>query len=199
MTRSGTDARGHAETPHRGGLLTVGHGTLDRPGLTTLFDTAGIELLVDVRRFPASRRHPHVNRGALEAWLPEQGIEYRWEERLGGRRTPRPDSPHTAVRNAQFRAYADHMASDDWRAALRDLLTHAGQRTVAVMCAESVWWRCHRRFIADAALALHHVPVRHLMHHGREQPHRMTDGARVVGDRLLYDAGASDHPTLFDR
>lgn len=193
------DTRGHAETAHRGPLLTVGHGTLDRPGLATLFDTAGIELLVDVRRYPASRRHPHVNRGALQVWLPEHGIEYWWEERLGGRRTPRPDSPHTAVRNEQFRAYADHMASDDWRAALRDVLTQTGQRTVAVMCAESVWWRCHRRFIADAALALHGVPVRHLMHDGREQPHRMTDGARVVGARLLYDAGASDQPTLFDR
>ncbi len=193
------DVPGHAETSDRGPLLTVGHGTLDRPGLGTLFDAAGIELLVDVRRYPASRRHPHVNREVLQAWLSEHGIDYRWEERLGGRRRSHPDSPHTAVRNEQFRAYADHMASVDWRAAMGDVLTQARQRTVAVMCAESVWWRCHRRFIADAAMALHGVPVQHLMHDGRMQPHRMTEGARVVGTRLLYDGGASDHPTLFDR
>lgn len=179
------------------GLLTVGHGTLPRDALAALLTDAGVELVVDVRRFPGSRRHPHVNRGELEEWPSAHGLAYRWEERLGGRRDGRTDSPHTAIRNDSFRAYADHMDADAWRSALTEVLDAAASRTVAVMCSESVWWRCHRRFIADAVVLLHaDVPLRHLMHDGRQEPHRPTEGVRVDGDRLVYDR--IGQPPLFD-
>ena len=171
-------------------MLTVGHGTLEQDQLGALLAAAGVDLVVDVRRYPGSRRSPHVNREALARWLPARAIGYRWEEALGGRRRGQPGSPHTAIRNASFRAYADHMHSAEWRQALAVLLEEAGRRTVAVMCSESVWWRCHRRFIADACTLVHDVEVGNLMHDGRVHPHRVTDGARLAGDRIVYDAGA---------
>ncbi|MBW3620329.1 MAG: DUF488 domain-containing protein [Actinobacteria bacterium] len=179
----------------RGGarLLTVGHGTAGEDDLTALFRGAGVDLVVDVRRFPGSRRHPHVARDELARWLPAAGIGYRWEPRLGGRRQPAPASPHVGIRNPSFRAYADHLDSDEFRAALGEVLDEARERRVAVMCSESVWWRCHRRFIADAAVLLHAVEVRHLMHDGRLAEHRPTDVARVEDGQLVYDAG---EPTL---
>jgi uncharacterized protein (DUF488 family) len=176
-------------------LYTVGHGTLAQDALASLLVDAGIGRVVDVRRFPGSRRHPHVNREALAAWLPEVGIGYRWEEALGGRRGRVPDSPHVAIRDPSFRAYADHMASPEFAAALARLVEEARDHVVAVMCAEAVWWRCHRQFVADAATALHGVEVRHLLHDGRRDVHRLTEGGRVVDDRLVYDAA---QPPLFD-
>jgi uncharacterized protein (DUF488 family) len=178
-------------------LTTVGHGTLEQEGLAELLTRAAVGLVVDVRRHPGSRRHPHVNRGELERWLPEHGMAYRWVEALGGRRSGVPDSPHVAIRNGSFRAYADHMDGDEWRAALEELLDEATGTVVAIMCSESLWWRCHRRFIADAAALLHRFDVRHLMHDGRLAAHAVTDGARGVGDRIVYDAGDAQ-PSLFD-
>lgn len=170
-------------------LYTVGHGRLDEAALGTLLQRAGVQVVVDVRRFPGSRRHPHVHRDALAAWLPGYGVAYRWEEDLGGRRGRAPDSPHVAIRDPGFRAYADHMGSDVFRAALERVVGQAADGTVAVMCAEAVWWRCHRRFVADAACLLHGVDVRHLMHDGRLEPHRPTEGVRVVAGGLRYDGG----------
>lgn len=178
-------------------LYTVGHGTLDQDALAALLTGAGVERLLDVRRFPGSRRHPHVNRDALERWLPDHGIAYRWEEALGGRRSRSPDSPHVAIRDPAFRAYADHMATDEFAAALARVVDEAAGVTVAVLCAESVWWRCHRRFVADAATLLHGVEVRHLLHDGRLDLHRVTDGARLVDGRILYDAPDAQ-PPLFE-
>lgn len=178
-------------------LFTVGHGTLEQEALEALLSGAGVERVVDVRRFPSSRRHPHVNRGELGRWLPEIGIDYRWEEALGGRRSGAADSPHTAISNRGFRAYADHMGTDEFTAALEAALVEAGSQTVAVLCAEAVWWRCHRQFIADAATALHEVGVVHLHHDGRTEPHRVTAAARIAGRRLVYD-DAHDQPQLFD-
>jgi uncharacterized protein (DUF488 family) len=178
-------------------LLTVGHGTLEQDELAALLTGAGVGLVVDVRRFPGSRRHPHVNRGKLERWLPEHGVAYRWAEALGGRRAAVADSPHVAIRNASFRAYADHMDSEEWQARFAEVLDEAAHTRVAVMCSESLWWRCHRRFIADAAVVAHGVDVRHLLHDGRLDAHRVTDGARSAGDRVIYDAG-EEQPTLFD-
>lgn len=174
-------------------LLTFGHGTASQDELTAILHDAGVELVVDVRRFPGSRRHPHVVREELERWLPAAGIDYRWEPRLGGRRQPDPDSPNTGLRNLSFRAYADHLASTEFRSALDEVLEDAGTRRTSVMCSESVWWRCHRRLIADAVVLLHDVELRHLMHDGRLSPHVATDVARVEGGRVLYDAG---EPTL---
>lgn len=128
-------------------------------------------------------------RAALEGWLPAWGVAYRWERRLGGFRRARPDSPHTALRNASFRGYADHLATDAFGEALATLLAGAADEPTAVMCSEAVWWRCHRRMIADAAALLHGAEVVHLMHDGRHAPHRPTEGVRRDGDRLVYDAG----------
>ncbi|MGK5739171.1 DUF488 domain-containing protein [Micromonospora sp. URMC 103] len=171
-------------------LVTVGHGPADRARLGDLLAGARIALVVDVRRFPASRTNPDVRREELERWLPEAGIDYRWEPRLGGRRhvpagSPEPDTWWTV---AAFRAYAAHTRTPDFRAALDAALADAAARTTAVMCSESVWWRCHRRLIADVAVLGHGVPVDHLMPDGRLTPHRPAAGARRDGGHdLVWD------------
>jgi uncharacterized protein (DUF488 family) len=175
-------------------LLTVGHGTLAADEFASLVTTAGIEVIVDVRSFPASRRHPQFGRDAMQRWLEDAGIGYRWEPRLGGRRRPRPDSPHQALRVPAFRGYADHMESPEFDAALGDVLAAAERERTAVMCAESVWWRCHRRLLSDAAVLLHGTDVEHLFHDGRLTPHPPTPEARVDGDRIVYDRGEQALP-----
>jgi uncharacterized protein (DUF488 family) len=169
-------------------LLTVGHGTASQQELTALLRGAEVTLLVDVRTAPGSKRHPHVARAALEQWLPAAGIAYRWEKDLGGFRTPAPDSPDVVWREPMFRGYAGWMRQQPFRAAL-DRVLAAGDGTV-VMCSESVWWRCHRRLLADAVVLLHGVPVRHLMHDDRLTPHTPTPGVRVTPAGLVYDDGA---------
>lgn len=168
------------------GLVTVGHGRLDEEALGALLSGAGIGLLVDVRRFPGSRANPAVSRDALPRWLPDTGVDYRWEERLGGRRSlPEggDDDPWWQV--DAFRAYAAHTRTPDFREAMADLLEAVTTRRVAVMCSESVWWRCHRRIIADVAVLGHDIPVRHLMHDGRLTDHLPSAGARLRDDGLL--------------
>jgi uncharacterized protein (DUF488 family) len=162
-------------------LLTVGHGPQDRDALGARLTGAGVERLVDVRRFPGSRNNPDVSREALEMWLPAAGIDYRWDDRLGGRRTvpagePVEDGWWTV---AQFAAYAAHTRTPEFTAALDEVLAEAAPATVAVMCSESVWWRCHRRLIADVAVLGRGVPVTHLMPDGRLTPHRPSEGAVV--------------------
>jgi uncharacterized protein (DUF488 family) len=169
-------------------LLTVGHGTLSADAFAALVGDAGVELVVDVRAFPGSRRHPHVAREQMARWLPKAGVQYRWEPRLGGRRRPDPDSVNVALRNDAFRGYADHMATTEFDEALDGVIADARDRTTVIMCSESVWWRCHRRLIADAAVLTRRLDVHHLMHDGRRSPHVVTDGARVEGDRVVYDA-----------
>jgi uncharacterized protein (DUF488 family) len=171
-------------------LLTVGHGTLEAGALASLLRGAGVARLVDVRTAPGSRRHPHVGRIAMEGWLPAAGIEYRWERDLGGFRRAAADSPNTALRHPAFRGYADHMRTPTFRAALDAVLADAAEAPTAVMCSESLWWRCHRRLIADAASLLGGADVVHLHHGGRLEPHRPTDGVRREGDLLVYDGGA---------
>ncbi|HEU4411852.1 MAG TPA: DUF488 domain-containing protein [Polyangiaceae bacterium] len=171
-------------------LLTVGHGPADRHRLAELLAGAKVALVVDVRRFPGSRTNPDVRREELARWLPEAGIDYRWEERLGGRRRlragePEPDTWWTV---AAFRAYAAYTRTPDFRAALDEVLAEAAARTVAVLCSESVWWRCHRRLIADVTALGRGVPVLHLMPDGRLAEHRTAEGARrLEGGDLLWD------------
>lgn len=164
-------------------MLTVGHGSDDRHTLGARLTGAGVDLLVDVRRFPGSRANPDVRREALAAWLPGVGIGYRWEERLGGRRRLPAGEPVTDGwwTVAQFAAYAAHTRTADFAEALDELLAAASGATVAVMCSEYVWWRCHRRLIADVAVLGRGVAVGHLMPDGRVSPHRPADGA-VLGD-----------------
>ena len=171
-------------------LLTVGHGTASQEELAALLDGAGVELVVDVRTAPGSRRHPHVARAELERWLPAAGVDYQWSPDLGGFRKPPPDSPDVAWREPMFRGYAAWMRGEPFRVALGQVLDEAGRRRTAVMCSEAVWWRCHRRLVADAVVLLHEVPVRHLMHDGRLVEHPPSTGARVVDGGLVYDVGA---------
>jgi uncharacterized protein (DUF488 family) len=173
-------------------LLTVGHGTASAQELAALLTGAGVELVVDVRRHPGSRRHPDMGAEAMRAWLAEAGIDYLWEPRLGGRRPVPADSPDTALREPAFRGYAAHMRTEAFGAGLDLVLGRAASATTAVLCAETLWWRCHRRLVADAATLLRGVEVAHLGHGGRGgrlAPHRPTPGVRVDGDALVYDVG----------
>jgi uncharacterized protein (DUF488 family) len=173
-------------------LLTFGHGTASAEQMVNLLQDAGISVLVDVRTAPGSRRHPHVTRAELRRWLPEAGIGYRWEKRLGGLRAPEPDSPDVAFEVDSLRGYAGHMRTPDFLTAVDQVLTLAGRCGTAVMCAESLWWRCHRRMLADFVTAARGVPVRHLMHDGRLEEHRLSPGLRLRDDGLLvYDGGQS--------
>jgi uncharacterized protein (DUF488 family) len=172
-------------------IHTVGHGTLPADELTTLAHGIGLEAIVDVRSYPGSRHNPQYGGEALESWLPEGGIAYSWQRELGGRRPARPDSRHTALRNDAFRGYADHMESEEFAAGVDRLLAESGHRRTAVMCSESVWWRCHRRLLADHLVLVRDVGVVHLMHDGRQTPHPVTDGARRDGDTVVYDVGTT--------
>ncbi|EPD96430.1 hypothetical protein HMPREF1486_01029 [Streptomyces sp. HPH0547] len=169
-------------------LLTFGHGTAGRAGLARLLHAAGVRSVVDVRTAPGSRRNPDVHREALSRWLPEEGIGYRWDGRLGGFRRAADDSPDTFWHNASFRGYAGHTRDPDFLAAMDDLLAEAARTPTAVMCGESVWWRCHRRLVADFAVLARGRPVHHLGHDGRLTAHPPTPGARLRDDGLLvYD------------
>jgi uncharacterized protein (DUF488 family) len=168
-------------------LLTVGHGPELRDALTARLSGAGVRLVVDVRRFPGSRSNPDVRREALEEWLPAAGIGYRWDARLGGRRALPRDEPVADGwwTVAQFAAYAAHTRTPEFAAALDDVLAAAADAVVAVMCSEYVWWRCHRRLVADVAVLGRGVPVRHLMPDGRLADHRPSEGAVLDPDGAL--------------
>ena len=179
-------------TPSRLTLLTVGHGTASREEFTSLIERARVQSLVDVRSIPGSRRNPQFGRLELEAWIPDTGISYRWEPELGGFRRRDKDSANVALRHPAFRGYADYMASDPFRHALSAVLADATRRRVCVMCAETLWFRCHRRLIADAATLLHGAQVLHLDHRGKLLPHVLTDGVRRRDDdRIVYDVAPS--------
>ena len=141
--------------------------------------------LVDIRAFPGSRRHPHMSREAMAAWLPDAGVEYSWEPRLGGRRTGATDSPNPALRNPAFRAYADHMATEDFRAALAAVLSSAVDTRTTVMCAEALWWECHRGLLSDA-LIVRGVLVRHIVSIAEAKPHELSGLARVRRRKVIY-------------
>lgn len=169
---------------------TLGHSTLDLDAFLRLVAAHRIAGIVDIRRFPASRRHPHFAGEALARALAAAGVIYDWLPELGGRRTPRPDSPHVAWRVAGFHGYADHMETQEFARGLARLLELAAVRSSAVLCAEAVPWRCHRRLLADALLVCG-VEVRHVVGPEAAGPHRLTDFARVDRGRLVYDGGAT--------
>ncbi|WP_309072225.1 DUF488 domain-containing protein [Arthrobacter sp.] len=170
-------------------LMTVGHGTANRDEFSALLKGAGVKTLADVRRFPGSRRNLDTSKEALEAWLPSGGIDYRWFEDLGGRRRQAAGEPETDSwwRVAQFRAYAAYTRTSEFEAALTELRAVAAENPTAMMCSESVWWRCHRRIVADVLVLLHGFEVHHLMHDGRLTRHEPSDGARILGSRVFWD------------
>jgi uncharacterized protein (DUF488 family) len=167
-------------------IWTVGHSNVDADALLNALHAAGIDRLVDVRMFPRSRRHPHFNQDRLAATLKEAGIEYTHMPSLGGRRTPREDSINRGLRDEGFRGFADYMSTRPFEAALRDLVRGAGEGRTAIMCAESLPWRCHRSLIADA-LTARGLRVVHLVG-GGEREHQLTAAAKVERRKVTYPA-----------
>jgi uncharacterized protein (DUF488 family) len=168
-------------------IWTIGHSTRPIDEFLCLLDEYRIETIADVRRFPGSRKHPQYGNEALAVTLAEHAIGYRWLEALGGRRRASPDSPNTTWRNASFRGYADYMARPEFAQGLIQLLELASHARTAIMCAEAVWWRCHRSMIADA-LCVRGIKVMHIFDAKREILHPMTSPARIVHGRLSYAA-----------
>ena len=166
-------------------VWTIGHS--NRP-LEAFLDVLGhyrIEAVADVRRFPGSKRQPSYGQQSLRASLARRGIEYAWLPALGGRRRPRADSPNTAWRNASFRGYADHMASAEFAGGMDELLVLATELRTAMMCAEALWWRCHRALISDA-LCVAGFEVQHILDERHCGVHPFTSAARTVRGRLNY-------------
>lgn len=181
-------------------LFTVGHSTqpLDRfVGLLTQHD---IKVLADIRRFPGSRTFPQFNQDNLALTLPAAGIEYHWLAALGGRRGKKTNglSNNLGLRNESFRNYADYMLTEEFREGIGELLRVAAKRPTAFMCSESVFWRCHRRLVADYLL-VKGIPVQHIMPSGELRPHTLTAGAKVETGELTYPLleEATGQPSLF--
>jgi uncharacterized protein (DUF488 family) len=169
-------------------VFTIGHSTRALDDFLVLLAAHAIAALVDVRRFPGSRRHPHFARPALAESAARAGIEYRWVEALGGRRSRRAGSPHTAWRVPAFAAYADHMDGAEFARAAAELVGWARSARTAILCAEARPEQCHRRLIADW-LTVRGVTVMHILDSRRTARHQLPDFARVEGDRVIYDVG----------
>lgn len=171
-------------------LYTIGHGNRSGEEFVQLLKAAGIVCLVDVRAYPASRRHPQFARDALAKSLAEAGIRYAWEGKaLGGRRKPHVGSPHVALRNDSFRAYADHMGSPEFTDSLDQLIEQGRSSRLAIMCAERLPWQCHRCLISDN-LVVRGVEVRHLIDAHLPTAHAINPVARIENGRIMYDVGA---------
>lgn len=171
-------------------VFTIGHSTRTIAAFLALLREARVDCVVDVRRFPGSRRHPQFNTEALSQSLAEAGILYRHVPSLGGRRGKGrgQESQHTLWREEAFRNYADYAETPEFRAGFEALLALAAEHRVAIMCAEAVWWRCHRRIIADYLIAAD-VSVMHILDAGKIEPARLTPEATIRGDRsVLYEA-----------
>jgi uncharacterized protein (DUF488 family) len=167
-------------------LYTVGHSTRSLDELIETLQAHGIETLVDIRAFPMSRRLPYFNRESLEKSLPAAGIRYVWMKALGGyRKKSREDSPNIGLRNASFRNYADYMLTAKFENAIAELVALAEGSRTAYMCAERVYFRCHRMLVSDW-LALHGHEVLHIDGLGPVKPHRLTAEARMLESKLIY-------------
>lgn len=166
-------------------LFTVGHSTRSQDELLGLLAEHGIRRVVDVRTMPNSRQNPQFNRDHLERFLPAAGLAYEHAPALGGLRKPRPDSPNGAWTVGSFRGYADHALTPPFKEALAELLGRAAAEPTVVMCAEAVYWSCHRRIIADWAL-VRGAAVVHILAPGRSDAGGLTPFARIVGDEVRY-------------
>jgi uncharacterized protein (DUF488 family) len=166
-------------------VYTVGHSTRSTDEFLGVLDAFGIEVLADVRRLPGSRRLPQFDSVALCRSVAERGIDYCWIAQLGGRRRSASASRNTGWRHAAFRAYADHMDTEEFADGLFELLMLARGRRTAVMCAEVLWWRCHRRLIADVLVVLG-LRVVHILGAGKQEVHRLAPPGRLVAGELCY-------------
>ena len=169
-------------------IYTLGHSTRDLADFSRVLQTHEIRLLVDIRAFPISRRYPHFNREHLELWLPEIGCDYLWEKDLGGRRNrqmPEDQSPNIALRNESFRNYADYMLTPRFQQAVDRLVEQAERHRTAIMCAEVVYFRCHRMLVSDYLVGQGHK-VLHILDEKPPKEHSLTKDARMVEGRLVY-------------
>lgn len=168
-------------------IFTIGHSTRSAVEFLALLTAHGITGVADVRTIPRSRRHPHFSLETLSAFLADNAIAYVHLPGLGGLRKPRHDSPNGGWKNEGFRGYADHMRTPEFAEALAALVAFAGDRRVAVMCAEAKWWQCHRQLIADA-LTARGIEVRHILSGGSPSAHELTPFARVSDSAVSYPA-----------
>jgi len=167
-------------------LYTIGHSTRTIENLVSALQAHGIKTLVDIRAFPASRRLPHFNREALEQSMQAAGIQYVWMKGLGGyRKKLREDSPNTGLRNASFRNYADYMLTPEFEESIENLLHMAETAPTSYMCAERVWFQCHRMLVSDWLVAHGHT-VLHIDAEGPPKSHRLTAEARLIGNQVVY-------------
>lgn len=166
-------------------IWTIGHSTRPVEEFLGLLAEYQIEAVADIRRFPGSRKYPQYGADALAATLAAHGVGYQWFQVLGGRRRVAPDSLNTVWRNPSFRGYADYMSTPEFARGLVDLIGLAARARTALMCAEAVWWRCHRSMVSDA-LCVHGINVVHIMGAGHGIVHPMTSPARIVDGRLTY-------------
>jgi uncharacterized protein (DUF488 family) len=171
-------------------VWTIGHSTRPLEEFLGLLSAHSIEAVADVRRYPGSRRWPHFGREPLQRALEKRGLLYMWLPELGGRRTAKANSPNTAWRSAAFRGYADYMATEGFADGLDRLINLACGLRTAILCAESLWWRCHRGLIADVLLWLK-FDVIHILGPGSTASHPYTAAARIVGGRLSYSAAGA--------
>jgi uncharacterized protein (DUF488 family) len=171
-------------------IWTIGHSTRTICKFISLLEEHGIKLLIDVRSLPGSKRYPQFNKEALVDSLGKAGIRYEHFPELGGRRKPRTDSPNTAWRNESFRGYADYMETEEFRKGIERLLDLAADaEPTAIMCAEAVWWRCHRSLISDY-LKARGIEVMHILDANKVEPHPFTSAARIVEGTLSYASEA---------
>ncbi len=164
-------------------IYTIGHSTRSLAELAGLLKEHGVTRLADIRRFPGSRRHPHFSRESLEHHMPRAGIAYEHFESLGGRRRPLKKSPNMAWESEQFRGYADHMATGEFKGAIEQLL--GSEQPTAVMCAEAVPWNCHRNLLSDD-LVRRGIEVIHIITTGQSHPHKLSEMAVLEQDRVIY-------------
>jgi uncharacterized protein (DUF488 family) len=167
-------------------IWTIGHSTYPLEKLITMLKSFSIQLLIDVRMFPGSRRYPQFNKETLATALLHNDINYLHMVNLGGRRKPKADSKNTGWRNESFRGYADYMETDSFNAAIIKLQELAKKQKTCYMCSEALWWRCHRSLVSDY-LKHDGWTVIHIMDVGKSQEHSYTSPARIVGDRLVYN------------
>ena len=166
-------------------IYTIGHSTRSAGEFVELLEAHAVRQLADIRKIPASRRHPHFSKDALASMLAEHGIVYRHFPELGGLRKPKTGSINTALRNASFRGYADYMQTETFHNALLDLLQFAELCTTALMCAEAVWWSCHRKLLSDILL-VRDVQVRHILSTAAPKPHQLSEFARPTTRGVIY-------------
>jgi uncharacterized protein (DUF488 family) len=174
------------ESDNTSRLWTVGHSTRSAEEFNEILTAHRIQALVDVRSFPGSRRYPQFNKQQLAMTVEATGIAYVHLLDLGGRRQTRKDSKNTAWKNQSFRGYADHMETEEFQHGIERLLEIAGERRAAIMCAEALWWRCHRSLISDF-LKARGIEVIHILDATHDEPHPYTSAARIVNGELSYE------------